>query len=304
MAFIVEDGTGRVDANAYCTADFALTYLLDRSRQAENNWITNGASWEAMLVQASDFIDFTYGTRFRGVRRKTNQSAAFASGVLTGTANFTATETVVIGTRTYTFVASLSSANDILIGADLEASLLNLADAIKDGVGGDGEGSTYGTGTVQNADFTATSDATTMTVTARTSGRASNNIGLSETCAAASWGKAQSQGGFNLGDVQGMEFPRIGCVTSDGHEVSEKIIPERIKEATVEYAVRALSSALQPDPTLNTSGGAIVEKREKVGPIETLTRYAEGSTHKAILAQYPAADRLLLPFIKPGSVYR
>ncbi len=82
--------------------------------------------------------------------------ASVASGTLTitGGNNALNTETVTIGTRTYTFETVFSDTADfVLIGANRSATLLNLANAINNGPG---EGTTYGTGTVIHADVTAT----------------------------------------------------------------------------------------------------------------------------------------------------
>lgn len=85
-----------------------------------------------------------------------------ATGVLTATGNFTANDTVTIGGQTYTFVAAPASAYDVDLGGDLATSLSNLASAVN----ADGTAGAYGAGTVANPDVTATSTATTVTVTA------------------------------------------------------------------------------------------------------------------------------------------
>lgn len=308
MAFIVEDGTGRVDSNSYTDEATALEYLTDRNRQTENTWSTRtAAERQAGLIAASDFIDHRFGLQFKGIRTKRNRDLIGASNVLTATVNLADTETVVIGARTYTFVAALTTADQVLVGADAAASLANLAAAINDGVGGAGEGTTYGTGTVINADFAAVVTATQgdqLTITARTAGRVGNNTATTETAAGASWAKAQTQGGFDQGDVQGMEFPRQGLVTPDGRIVPMDRVPELIIAATIEYAVRAVAATLQPDPSTTSQDGEVTELREKVGPIETTVKYASGTTVVGRLNTYPAADSLLDPFLKPAGVIR
>ncbi len=97
-----------------------------------------------------------------------------ASNVLSAIANATATKTVTVGTKTYTFVASLTgAANEVLIGANTSATLANLAAAVN---GGPGAGVAYGTGTVANADATAISGASTVTFTAKVAGTGGNSI--------------------------------------------------------------------------------------------------------------------------------
>jgi len=117
-----------------------------------------------------------------------------ASRVLTATANFSADETVTIGSKTYTFKATPSAANHIDIGVDLATSLANLAAAIN---GGAGEGTAYGTGTVAHTVVTATSNATTLTVTAIEPGV--NTTATTDTAVDASWAGATLTGGVDPG---------------------------------------------------------------------------------------------------------
>jgi flagellar hook protein FlgE len=104
-----------------------------------------------------------------------------ATGTLSATGNAAAGDTVTIGGTTYTFVSSLSTdptvPNQVLIssaatGAEA-ATLANLAAAIN---GGSGEGTNYSDGTVANASVTATSGATTLSLTAKSVGPAGNSI--------------------------------------------------------------------------------------------------------------------------------
>ena len=61
------------------------------------------------------------------------------------------TETITLDSRTYTFNTVLGGADSILIGGSISATIDNLVAAITDGVGGAGEGVTYGTGTAVHA---------------------------------------------------------------------------------------------------------------------------------------------------------
>jgi len=82
-------------------------------------------------------------------------------------------------------------------------------------------------------------------------------------------------------------------------------IPSDIQKATCEYALRALSSDLLPDPTVTDSGQAVKRTFEKVGPIETETEYDGASARPDIIRPYPAADKLLLFWIMgAGGVIR
>ena len=115
--------------------------------------------------------------------------AVTATGkVAFGSTNASNNDTVSIAGQTYTFKTSLTAAttaNEVLIGTDAEASAANLAAAINKGTGG---GTKYGSSTVKNAWASAAVDATTSTtinLTALISGAAGNNIALSASVATA-----------------------------------------------------------------------------------------------------------------------
>lgn len=129
-----------------------------------------------------------------------------ATGVLTGTDVFSDGETVSINGKTYTFKTTLSSPaqhNEVLIGANLAASLDNLKLAINQGstayptaVDNSGRGSTWSTGTVRHDHVIATTNTNTeQTVEAREFGTAANEFFTSETAANASWGATKMSGG-------------------------------------------------------------------------------------------------------------
>lgn len=113
----------------------------------------------------------------------------------------TAAATVTIGTRTYTVVDELSETaadaivDQILAGANAAATLDNLKLAINNG---DTEGTEYSTGTVVNADVTATYNTdTTQKVVAKTKGVIGNLIASTETLANTAWGAATLAGGVD-----------------------------------------------------------------------------------------------------------
>jgi hypothetical protein len=118
-----------------------------------------------------------------------------ASQVLTTTANFANNETVTIGSVTYTFKTVITTAaNDVDLGADAEASLENLRNAInRNGVGT--PGTDFSAATEANPHVTAVNDATTLTVTSIKSGTLYNSVATTEVCANASWGAATLAGG-------------------------------------------------------------------------------------------------------------
>jgi len=124
-----------------------------------------------------------------------NKAPAKATGTLTSDAtNVADGETVVVGSKTYTFVDELSEdtgdavAYEVLVGASAAASLDNLKAAIN---GSAGEGTTYSTGTEAHPDVVATTNTdTTQVVEAKLPGTAGNAIASTETSAHLSWGAA------------------------------------------------------------------------------------------------------------------
>lgn len=124
-----------------------------------------------------------------------------AMGTFTLTDVPTATETVTLGSDTYTFVAALTTAYDVLIGGDIEETIENLIAAINAAAG---EGTVYGTGTLANADATAELlPSSQMLAVASTPGVAGNSIASTETCADGSWSAATLTGGADIPGYSG-----------------------------------------------------------------------------------------------------
>ena len=117
-----------------------------------------------------------------------------ASGTLTTTANFANSDTITIGTRTYTFQTTLTDVNgNVLLGATQLASLENLRDAINLGLGA---GIDYAASTTLHPTvFAGNPTATAIEVFARSPGAGGNSIATTETSAVASWGAATLGGG-------------------------------------------------------------------------------------------------------------
>lgn len=119
------------------------------------------------------------------------------------------------------------------------------------------------------------------------------------------WGQSFRGEPEFLDTPQALSFPRV-CIY-DRNGVAIEGVPEVLKRATAEYALRALTSALMPDPTRPDSGtsGPVTSIREKVGPIESETRYAFGLTTPELVS-VPAADRLVqqLTARRSGTVFR
>jgi hypothetical protein len=128
------------------------------------------------------------------------QGGTHASGVLTCTLQVAEGDVIRIGDTYYEWTATVNNAAgtladpwEVLIGVDLAESLANMVAAISfTGT----SGVTYsGNLAGQNTDVTAVSDATTMTVTAKTDLAAGNSIVTTETGANMSWGAGTLTGG-------------------------------------------------------------------------------------------------------------
>jgi hypothetical protein len=164
--------------------------------------VSADAAGKYAVIDESDPIDTTYIAA----------DFTFATGELTLTANPTDTETVTLGSITYEFVDTLASANDVLIGADADESLDNLAAAIN---GAAGEGSTYGTGTTANTAAGAENlGGNQLRATAAAQGTAGNSVASTETLADGSWTGATLAGGADIPDGQEFSFSPLPIDTT------------------------------------------------------------------------------------------
>lgn len=100
--------------------------------------------------------------------------------------------------------------------------------------------------------------------------------------------------GSKYKDEQALEFPRVYCDDEDPQ------MPTKMKQAVAEYSVRARVSPLAPDLTVDATGGTVISKKEKVGPLEEETRYSETAALR-VLTPYPAADMLMGSLLDPAS---
>ncbi len=76
--FTVEDGTGKVDANAYSDVAFADTYFSERG---VSTWTGTDAAKKSALIRATDYIDTVFGHRFRGSKFLEEQALCFPRNV-------------------------------------------------------------------------------------------------------------------------------------------------------------------------------------------------------------------------------
>ncbi len=96
----------------------------------------------------------------------------------------------------------------------------------------------------------------------------------------------------NQTDVQSTMWPRWDAVDDDNNWV--RGVPEAVKRACSEYALRALSSALNPDPVSPDDSGMRVRRVSKTaGPVSKDVEY-QAFGPGFVMPLYPAADRLLV----------
>lgn len=93
--------------------------------------------------------------------------------------------------------------------------------------------------------------------------------------------------GVPYSEEQALHFPILDDATGEPAE-----LPVNLLKATAEYALRALSAPLAPDPTVDATGGRVIAKTEKVGPLEETTQYSPTAAIQRF-RPYPAADILL-----------
>jgi len=292
MGIIIEDGTGIKSANAYGTfADF-VAYFADRGVTIT---ATQAAS-EIALIKATDFIEGRFGKRFKSSRCFLNQDRAQAT--LTFAANPTDADTITIGSVVYTLQTTLvDAANNVLIGANAYATLINLGNAVL--AEGGTPGTDYGTATVVNPDaslgilsFTGVQGL----VLATALGIPGNGLETTTTGADISFNFAVTTGGDNDSRSQGLSFPRAYLIDRDGQQVVG--VPKNLKYATFEYANRALTATLNPDPVFNDSGRVVKREKSKVGPIEEEFEYEDNG--QLTIRVYPTADAFLVDYLNPA----
>ncbi len=290
MALIIETGVGIREANAYTNAAYVTAYLTARNRQTENNWNSaNDDLKDAAIIAATDYIDTRFGSRFRGVPAIIFTEVKASAELLFSGLPDPADE-LTLGDDVYKFVSSLSDdAYEVLIGASAADTASNLEAAIN---GAAGAGVTYGLGTPQSRHSAAKAAGAVLTLTARAAG-AGGNLSVLEgpvtnvTITGFSGGKDGGQ--------QPLSWPRASAYDQQGNLITG--IPDRLRQVVAEYAVRAISSPLLPDPAVDPYGGKLYSRREQVGPIQEEARYSRMSGSSDIFVPYPAADRLIRPLL-------
>lgn len=180
MAFIVEDGTGVANSNAYCPLSFADSYFDDRQNFV---WaVADDDAKKAAIIRASDYIEIRFGAKFIGVKVDSAQSL--------------------------------------------------------------------------------------------------------------SWPRQS--------EAQGYVYPYGIALYAPDTSFPTGIVPQCVQRACAEYALRALSAPLAPDPVMDATGRAVQSTSDKVGPIESSVTYVPSAV-PATFIPYPAADKMLAPVLSASS---
>jgi len=278
MAFIVEDGSGKKGATSYGTVAAFEAYWLDRGIDI-SAWTSDDK--QACLVKATDYIDTRWGQRLKGRRY---WRTILSRSVFTLTDQPSDGDTVTVGTGVATFKTTATQDTHAEIGDTLIDTLSNLAGALA-AADPDTDG-------VIQSTLLANPDTAALTVFTTRDG-----VATTESCENGSFDNTTTSG--RSYHQQPLEFPRLYLYDKAGNLVEG--IPDRLREATFEYAYRANSADLAPDPTVDATGLQVTGNQTKVGPIETDIKYAENSTIR-ITKPYPAADRLLQEYVTGGNV--
>jgi len=182
-------------ASVQLLMNFDNDAITDQSTNAFTGTLRNGAAQE--LPDDSDAfqtIDALTPNDFNFVEA----ALIAATGTLTLTANPLDTETVTLGSFTYTFETVLTAAgvNTVLIGAAATDSLDNLRAAVNLEAG---SGTLYGSGTLINTDAGLTDlPDDQILATADTAGAAGNSLTTTETLTNGSWSAATLLGGADI----------------------------------------------------------------------------------------------------------
>lgn len=280
MPLIVETGIGVRNANSYTDMVFANTYLHDRGK-------TGTKLTEGSLIAATDYIEKRYSARFRGERMFMFEAVA-AKATITFAGNLTNGNTLTIGDTTYTFRTTASANTDIGIKATIAETATEAAKIITAS-----ENRYVASATAQNV------GGATLALTTAVPGASGRLTPLSGTLAGVNT-IPKFAGGLD-GGSQPLSFPRKNLRDAQGILIVG--IPLLLKQAQVEYACRAVSADLLPDPGSGISSPVgVIRRREQVGPIVEEVEYSASAAHSprsfTIQNPYPAADDLLLPFLK------
>lgn len=173
------------------------------------NPFVDAANNVAVGADASETLDNLIAAITLGTRQ------IAATGTLTLGANAANGDNVVLGTTTYTFADPfVDAANNVAVGSTIADTISNLIAAI---MGGAGEGTVYGTGTVANAEATVAAGAgDTIVATAITPGLVGNTIVSTTTIASSAWTGATLAGGVDRYAAGTIVHPAVTAAAGAG----------------------------------------------------------------------------------------
>lgn len=100
--------------------------------------------------------------------------------------------------------------------------------------------------------------------------------------------------------TQGLHFPAV-----DGEPyVVDGEMPKAYQDALCEYALRAKSAPLAPDPVYDSSGFATVLTSKKIGPLEKHWQVMGNSSSASLIRPYPKADMIISAILLPSGANR
>ena len=276
MSFIVEDGSGKKGATSYATVAGFRAYFADRAVDVTS---MTDPDVQALLVLATDYIDTRWGQLLKGFRY---WNSLLSRVVFSLSDQPSDGDTVTVGSATATFRTSATEDDEAEIGDTLIETLSNLSAALaRESIANDGE--------IEWTLFPNPDTAALVVFVSR------DGVSASTTAANGSFDSGTSSGkSYNQ---QPLEFPRVDLCDRNGNTVEG--IPDRLVEATYEYAYRANVAALAPDPEIDSTSLRLSKKLTKVGPITTERQYVENQNIR-ITKPYPAADRLLKEYVTAG----
>lgn len=292
MSLIIETGSGVRSANAYVNSAYVTSYLTDRGNQTENGWSSAEQSVkDSSIIQATDYVEKKYSHKFLGLRKFTFTETS-ATGSITFSGLPVDQETLTVGDETYKFVSSLSGAAfEVLIGSDSDGSADNLYNALK--ATSSEAGISFGNDTEANRHAAPEISGSVITLTANSPGLSGEYTVLSGSVSNVS---LSAFSGARDGGSQRLSWPRDYAYDKTGNLIEG--IPNNLKQAVSEYAVRSIANALMTDPSFDAYGGSITRRYEKVGPIEEEVVYSGGSVYVFSFKPYPEADELIKPLLK------
>lgn len=105
--------------------------------------------------------------------------------------------------------------------------------------------------------------------------------------------------GVRSNDAQALDFPRANVEDADGYYYESDEIPQRLKDATAELALRVVEGDTLLDDV--SKPGTIKSQGVSVGPISKSIEYTGGYNQ---VKKYPLIDGLVKPLISIGVLER